>query len=227
MKSAADGTRTGKRVIPKQTTTPDARPALVRGEVVVRRVLEAAIRELAQVGYHGFRMEDVAVRAKVNKTTVYRRWPTKKDLVRDAFSVAMTGDEDLPNTGNLRADLIAGARAFADRVATPRGRSIVRMLAAERTESGLKEIVRSLHCRNESGITRAISRGELGATTDAVILANVIVGAIVQQAVFMNERITDAYLESLIDLVLLGALTRSAKASDRVRQTAPRTRSAR
>src|SRR3954468_5657962 len=52
-----------------------------RSEQVVRRVLDAAIVELARSGYHGFRMDVVAARAAVNKTTIYRRWPNRAALV--------------------------------------------------------------------------------------------------------------------------------------------------
>ena len=59
---------------------------LVRGEPVVQRVLDATIAEMARVGYRALRIEDVAARAGVNKTTVYRRWPEKGALLREALA---------------------------------------------------------------------------------------------------------------------------------------------
>ena len=56
-----------------------------RGEPVIRRALAATLRELARVGYAALRFEEVAGRAGVNKTTVYRRWPDKQALVRAAL----------------------------------------------------------------------------------------------------------------------------------------------
>src|SRR5437763_1966550 len=52
-----------------------------RSELVVRRVLDAALVELARSGYAGFRMDAVASSAAVNKTTIYRRWPSREALV--------------------------------------------------------------------------------------------------------------------------------------------------
>src|SRR5687767_9883677 len=52
-----------------------------RSDQVVRRVLAAAMAEVARSGYAGFRMDAVAARARVNKTTIYRRWPTRAALV--------------------------------------------------------------------------------------------------------------------------------------------------
>src|SRR5512138_898011 len=72
-----------------------------RSERVVRDVLAAAAAEMARVGYVALRVEDVAARAGVNKTTVYRRWPTKADLVRDVLC-GLGGDQhEAPDTGSL------------------------------------------------------------------------------------------------------------------------------
>ena len=59
-------------------------PKLVRGEAIVARVLEATIEELALSGYAALALERVAARAGVNRTTIFRRWPTKPELVRAA-----------------------------------------------------------------------------------------------------------------------------------------------
>src|SRR5689334_5086908 len=74
-----------------------------RSERVVRDVLTAAVAELARVGYVALRVEDVAAGAGVNKTTVYRRWPTKAALVTAALRT--TDEPELPETGALRQDL--------------------------------------------------------------------------------------------------------------------------
>jgi hypothetical protein len=77
--------QTQKRTKARRATKPPSKPPLVRGEAVVQKILEAAREELATVGYRGFRIEEVAARAEVNKTTIYRRWPAKADLVREAL----------------------------------------------------------------------------------------------------------------------------------------------
>ena len=55
-----------------------------RAARVVSDVLIATAEELTRVGYAAFRVEDVAARSGVNKTTIYRRWPTKPELVTAA-----------------------------------------------------------------------------------------------------------------------------------------------
>ena len=60
-----------------------------RSARVVKDVLAAALTAFAESGYAGLSVEDVAARAGVNKTTVYRRWPRKLDLVSDAIDFAI------------------------------------------------------------------------------------------------------------------------------------------
>src|SRR5689334_24223004 len=77
-----------------------------RSEQVVRRVLDAALVELARSGYHGFRMDAVASRAAVNKTTIYRRWPTRAALLTALVDRmrAPLRERPLPDTGRLESD---------------------------------------------------------------------------------------------------------------------------
>ena len=76
-----------------------------RGAPVVRAVMRATFEELAEVGYGALSIDDVARRAGVNKTTVYRRWPTKEDLVTTALLALPEEYFAMPNTGTIRGDL--------------------------------------------------------------------------------------------------------------------------
>src|SRR5262245_3758958 len=79
-----------------------------RSEQVVRRALDAAVVELARSGYAGFRMDAVASRAGVNKTTIYRRWPSRAALITALVSRMRTPlrESPLPDTGELESDLL-------------------------------------------------------------------------------------------------------------------------
>src|SRR6185295_9553640 len=101
-----------------------------RSEQVVRRVLDAAILELARSGHAGFRMEAVASRAEVNKTTIYRRWPSRAALVTAVVERMRTPlrESPLPDTGQLEGDLLEAFRrrfAFGRKV---EGRAWARLL---------------------------------------------------------------------------------------------------
>src|SRR3954465_14571895 len=76
-----------------------------RAARVVEAVHSAALALLDEVGYEQLQLPDVAERAGVNKTTVYRRWPTKVALVADLLSVLMQTNVATPDTGSIQSDL--------------------------------------------------------------------------------------------------------------------------
>src|SRR5258708_31088310 len=110
-----------------------------RGSPVVARVLRATIEELARIGYGALSIEEVANRAGVNKTTVYRRWPTKADLVRAALR--SMGDDKVcqPATGSLRGDLLAAGRSLLPFAQASGGQDVLRLPLAERMVAALAD----------------------------------------------------------------------------------------
>jgi len=83
----------------------DSHAKQLRGERLVTNVLEATIAELSRLGAENLSVESVAERAQVNKTTIYRRWPTPEKLVRAALLRIANEGILVPDTGSLRADL--------------------------------------------------------------------------------------------------------------------------
>ena len=83
------------------------------GEILENAILQAAWDELSEVGYAHMTMEAVAVRAKTNKTAVYRRWPKKSELVIAALSKhGPKFADEIPNTGDLRNDVLIFLRSI-------------------------------------------------------------------------------------------------------------------
>ncbi|WP_063796441.1 TetR/AcrR family transcriptional regulator [Chondromyces crocatus] len=213
-KPSTQSTGAAEKPAPRRPKAP-AKPPLVRGEAIVQRVLEATLHELAQVGYRGFRIEEVAARAEVNKTTVYRRWPSQRELIRDALRAAARDKRVAPNTGSLRSDLFALARTFVEQTRHPLGQSFIRMLMAESADSELFEILLSLREEHEAMqqplIENAQARGELAPGVNHLIIFQALAGALHQRIFFMREDVDDTFLTNLIDLLLLGALHPSAR----------------
>lgn len=78
-----------------------------RGEILENEILQAAWDELKEAGYAQLTMESVAVRAKTNKTAIYRRWPNKPKLIIAALQKNLPKPfTEVPNTGNLRSDVL-------------------------------------------------------------------------------------------------------------------------
>ena len=150
-----------------------------RSEEVVRRVLDAALLELGRSGHAGFRMEAVASTAEVNKTTIYRRWPSRAALIAavvDRMRKPLR-DSRLPDTGQLERDLV---QAFARRFTFGRkaeGRAWTRLLE-ERYSPEVEAIIgKAVNERSgewRSMVTRAIDRGEVPPGTDARLLLHLV-----------------------------------------------------
>ena len=92
-----------------------------RGAVLERAICEAALAELAEVGYLNFSLERVAHRARTGNASIYRRWHSRAQLLLDALSRTLPEAADLPDTGQLRQDLLELLRRLAARQAGPAG----------------------------------------------------------------------------------------------------------
>jgi AcrR family transcriptional regulator len=175
---------------------------------VVRRALDAAVVELARSGYLGFRMEAVASRAGVNKTTIYRRWPNRATLIAAVVSRmrAPLRESPLPDTGRLETDLVD---AFTRRFTFGRkreGRAWARLLE-ERHDPEVDAIIGDAvdERRDEwrSMVTRAVDRGDVPPGTDAQLLLD-LVRAIVDSR-SAARRLDAAWLSIAVRTVIAGA----------------------
>ncbi|HVK64956.1 MAG TPA: TetR/AcrR family transcriptional regulator [Polyangium sp.] len=194
----------------KEKPSSSERRALVRGEPVVRGVLAATLEELAEVGYEALRIEDVAMRAGVNKTTVYRRWPTKQDLVRAAFRSITVDRAVTPDTGSLRGDLIVIARHIATQASSPELLGLRRLLFAEDRDADLVAIAQSIHESMEAlprpVIEAAEARGELAPGIDATLIFRSLAATIHHRLGLERRPIDEGFLAGLVELLLVGAL---------------------
>jgi AcrR family transcriptional regulator len=178
---------------------------------VVKRVLEVTVRELARVGYGSLSIEEVARRAAVNKTTVYRRWPTKLELARSAVFSLVEPIRMTMDTGTLRSDLQVFLRQAARFFASPQGGGLIRMAFAEGRSPGMSELTTSLLRKSEvilsrEIVRRAIARGEVPAGTDPDRVLATLTGALLHHQFVMGGPVTPAWIEDLVDLVLTGVL---------------------
>ncbi len=208
----------------RKATRTGGKTPLMRGEPVVRGILDAALEELARTGYGALRVDDVAARAGVNKTTVYRRWPTKEDLVRAAI-LSMTSDTiSAPGTGSLRGDLLEVARRFVALMGSCQVQGLMRLVLAEGPDSELMAIAKSLKKVHESVprsvVEAAQARGELAPGVDAVLLFDVLIGAIHKKMHMDREPAPDDYLGRVVDLILHGAQAHEERARPPARRAA-------
>lgn len=192
----------------------------------VQTILNATLEHLAFVGYRALSIEDIAQKAGVAKTTIYRRWPTKKDLVKAALESAADGIE-VKDTGSLRGDLLALGREFLALASSTRGQSLLRICMIECADPQLEAISDEVRCQQEEAIEsilhRAIARGELPPDTDPQLFLPAFVGPLHLKLFFNNERVDEVFMGQLIDLLLHGAMPASAptRGTGDARETRP------
>ena len=178
-----------------------------RAARVVSDVLVATAEELSRVGYAALRVEDVAARSGVNKTTIYRRWPTKPELVAAAVRAVWESPE-VPDTGSLRNDFVASLRKTAAFAMSPIGRGLTRVIQMERSHPELEPIAISLRADyrslREVLVQRGIDRKELPAETDARFLSDMMSAPIFSRLFTDGEAVDTAFIETVVDVVLCG-----------------------
>jgi AcrR family transcriptional regulator len=186
-----------------------------RSARVVAEVLRATSEELAKVGYLALRMEDVARAAGVNKTTVYRRWPTKMELVTEAMRRERERRSVAPDSGSLREDLRIMLRAFAEQGRSPLARAWLSELGNPEVRAIMRGSRHHVESQWVAVIARGMARGELPPDASPLFLIEVLVAPVVGRLVRGEELPTDEFCTQVIDLVLTGAVARSAPTRER------------
>jgi AcrR family transcriptional regulator len=188
-----------------KTAAPQA-----RGEAFTSAVLDAALTQLAEVGFERLTIPQVAEIAGVNKTSIYRRWPAKADLVQDALGTAMSHADDTPNTGELRSDLLALANTVATFTQSRVGTALIRIMLAEGGNPDLRALANAAY--SEAGkhgpwiiVKRAVERGELNGAVDPSLMLFTIAGAIMHRVFVEQKTASEEFLQQVVDLVLYGA----------------------
>jgi AcrR family transcriptional regulator len=185
---------------------PGGRAARVRADV-----LRCAAELLTEVGYDKMSVEDVAARAGVHKTTVYRRWPTKPELVADAVGANSADAVPIPNTGSVLEDLRLFARQIAANIGSEggarRSRSIVAAAASsEELTTAMQAFWADRFASSAAIVQRAIDRGELPPATNANLIIEAVIGPLWVRLLLTGEPISNDLADQVAELVTAGAL---------------------
>lgn len=177
-------------------------------------ILDAALEVLAEVGYDGMTMDVVAARAKAGKGTVYRRWPSKVEMVLDAVARMEDREVDLdrlPDTGALRGDLVAMIRPSSlvegeRRLKVMAGLSSMMSRHQELAEAGNAAVVEPWVAALRVLMRRAVESGEVSDSADIEAVSRVIPSMAAYRVFIQRKPFDRDFLVSLIDGVVLPAL---------------------
>ena len=170
-------------------------------------MLQATVDSLLDRGYEALSISEIARRAGVHETSVYRRWGTKANLTLDAvLSRSLTGIP-APDTGSLRGDLLALLRGIAAFNNTALGELLVRMAlthGAPEYEAARAQFWAERFAIGASVLDRAESRGELRPGVDRLLTFETLIGPLHVRKLLTREPLDDGFLEGVVDLILAG-----------------------
>ncbi|MFI8928140.1 TetR/AcrR family transcriptional regulator [Streptomyces sp. NPDC053474] len=208
-----------------QKTAPDSTR---RSERSRRAIYDAALALVGEVGYGKMTIEAIAARAGVGKQTIYRWWPSKSAVLLDAFldlaeqANAQLSEEaglaepatDIPDTGDLEADLKFVLRATVDEMTDPKFDAPARALAAEgvvNQEFGAEFVEKLLEPQLQLYVKRLRSgqdRGEIAAHVDPRVALELWTGPLAQRWMQRTGPLTHAYADKLVEYALYGIAPR-------------------
>ena len=189
------------------TGAPRGRP---RSQEADLAILTAAVDLLAERGLAAMSIEEVAARAGVGKTTIYRRWPSKGLLALDAFVASFREEQPLPDTGTLRGDLLSALHAWVRAVTqTAMGPMLTGLIAEAQHDPELRgawrdRVLEPLRTQHRIMLDRAIARGEIAPSVDRDVVLDLFFGAAEHRLLLGHLPITDEFIAEVVDTILSG-----------------------
>ena len=191
-----------------QGAAPVRRRTRGRSARIRAAVLDATVDALVAQGIDRVSIADIAARAGVHETSIYRRWGTKETLIIDALFARTEHDLPIPDTGSLRGDLIAGARSLAELLSSPIGALIAGASALTVDDPDLAatrdRYWASRFAFADTIVRRAIERGELPPGVQPRPAMDMLAGALHMRAMLTHEPLEPDLPERLADVALFG-----------------------
>jgi AcrR family transcriptional regulator len=189
------------------TLRPGGRTARTRAAV-----MQAVMAELAEHGYAGARLERVAARAGIAKTTIYRRWGSLDGLLADLMAEQAAQEIPVPDEGDLDADLRALARAVVASLRHPAIRAALASIVAAAVQNPaardlLSRFIAARIAKMTVIVDRAVQRGETPARTDAAEVIQTVTALVYYRLFISGEQASQAFADSVAATAAAAART--------------------
>ncbi|MFC1401795.1 MULTISPECIES: TetR-like C-terminal domain-containing protein [Streptacidiphilus] len=183
---------------------PGGRSARVRADV-----LRATLEALAEHGPGGgLTLSEIARRAGVHATSIQRRWGTVQNLTLDALLTYSQEQLPVPDTGNLRDDMVVLARLITAYLDTPLGTALAQAMAAVDEDPALAgsraQFWQARYDATRTIVDRAIARDELAAGTDHQLVLELLVAPLHFRALLIRQPVEEGRIERMVDALLHG-----------------------
>jgi AcrR family transcriptional regulator len=175
-------------------------------------LLAVTLELLQEHGYDRLSLEAVATTAHASKATLYRRWPTKAELVMAAFIEGTRQVAVEPDTGTLRGDLLALGEQICAHVSSHAG-TIRAVLVEISRNAELDAVMQEQFLAQKEALMahvlgRAVDRGEIAAAAITEDLWDVLPGYLIYRFVLTGRVPSCHTVRDLVDNVLIPSLTR-------------------
>jgi AcrR family transcriptional regulator len=174
-------------------------------------MLQATLELLAEVGFDVMSIDAIAARAGVGKTTIYRRYASKEELVADAIE-SVREEIVIPNTGNLQGDIDALIQNAAQITLSPLGRQTVAMIISSASSNAQFAQIywtRYLQPRRRTFaivLQRAKARNEIPADLDSDLVFDAMSAIMLYALIFQpTSESWTAYVHRALNLLFRNA----------------------
>lgn len=176
-------------------------------------VIGAGVELLTEGGVRAFSVDAVSARSGVAKTTIYRHWPARRDLLAEVFG-SFDSHTPTPDTGSVRGDLRVILRHLATELAKADwAKSLTALVGEAEHDRDLAEVhVRHVHHEMTAVrdvLAHARDRGELSTEIDVDLAAEQVVGALFFRRLVLHDTNTRQEVDRIVDLALAGLTPRS------------------
>ena len=175
-------------------------------------LLAITLELLQEHGYDRLSVEAVATRAKASKATMYRRWPSKADLVLAAFIEGTRSSAVPPHTGSLRGDLLEIGRSVCVQAHehTRTMRAVLNEMSHSPSLQAAMQEKFIFHRKLviDGVLAAAVERGEIDSAAIDEEIFDLLPGYLVFRALVSDRPPTEDTVRTLVDDVLLPSLTR-------------------
>jgi AcrR family transcriptional regulator len=175
-------------------------------------LLAVTLQLLQEHGYDRLSLEAVATTARASKATLYRRWPTKAELVLAAFVEGTRQVAVDPDTGTLRDDLLQMGQAICAHVSihasTIRAVLVETSRSAELNATMQQQFLGERKALMKRVLARAVDRGEIDASAVTDDLWDVLPGYLIYRSILTGQSPSSRTVRDLVDNLIIPSLTR-------------------
>ncbi|MEH1951029.1 MAG: TetR/AcrR family transcriptional regulator [Nostoc sp.] len=191
----------------KQINSTSGRPRSIHAD---QAILQATLDLLAEVGYESMSIEAIASRAGVGKTTIYRRYTSKEELVADAIE-SLRDDLAIPDTDSFWGDMDILIKNAAKKIDSPLGRQTLALIVSTASSNPqFAEVywTKYTKLRREAFskiLERAKSRGEIHKDADVDLIIDLVSGSLYYALIFKpTTEPVEAYMRRTMNLLMKG-----------------------